>query len=92
MAGPTSEQRGAELIQDLRAMIAASYMAGDREMAAEKRHAAAAFRAAVNDAAEQAASLVERAPPPLDAAALAAALRALKEAPPLPSNPTPASP
>jgi hypothetical protein len=78
---PTSEQRGAQLVQELRAMIAASYLAGDREMTAEKRHATAAVRAAVQDALEQAAALVAQAQPPLDPVALAAAIRALKETP-----------
>ena len=72
MDGPTTEARAAELVRDLRAMIAAGYLAGDREMAAEKRHAAAALRAAVNDTLERAAVLVEQAPAPPDAAALAA--------------------
>lgn len=85
MEGPTTEGRAAELVRDLRAMIAAGYLAGDREMAAEKRHAAAAFRAAVNDALERAAVLVEKAPP--DPAALAAAVRALKEAAPVREEP-----
>ena len=89
MGGPTSEQRGAELVQDLRAMIAVSYVSGDREMAGEKRHAAAAFRVAVNDALERAAALIEQSPP--DSAALAAAVRGLKEAPPAPPAQPPAS-
>ncbi len=89
MDGPTTEARAAELVRDLRTMIAAGYLAGDREMAAEKRHAAAAFRAAVNDALERAAVLVQQAPS--DPAALAAAIRALKEAAP-PSEPPPSEP
>ena len=82
MEGPTIEARAAELLRDLRAMIAAGYLAGDREMAAEKRHAAGAIRAAVHDALERAAVLVEQAPAPPDLAALAAAVRALMEPPP----------
>ena len=81
MSEPTSEQRGADLVRDLRTMIAASHIAGDREMVSEKRHAASAFRDAVNDALERAAAVVEQAPSPPDLAALAAAVRALKEAP-----------
>lgn len=81
MDGPTTEGRAGDLVRDLRAMIAAGYLAGDREMTAEKRAAAAVIRAAVNDALERAALLVEKTPAPLEAAALAAALRALKEAP-----------
>jgi hypothetical protein len=81
MNGPTAEQRGADLVRDLRTMIAAGYVAGDREMASEKRHAAAAFRDALNDSLERAAALVEQAPAPPDAAALAGAIRSLKETP-----------
>ncbi len=88
MDGPTTDGRAAELVRDLRAMIAAGYLAGDREMAAEKRHAAAAFRTAVNDALERAAVFVEQVPTPLDPAALAAAVRALKEAAPVREEPT----
>jgi hypothetical protein len=79
MDGPTTESRAAELVRDLAVMIAASCLAGDREMAAEKRHAAAVLRAALNDALEKAAVAVEQSPTPPDAAALAAAVRALKE-------------
>jgi hypothetical protein len=82
MDGPTTESRAADLVRDLAVMIAASYLAGDREMAAEKRHAAAVFRSALNDALEKAAVAVEQAPTPLDAVALAAAVRALKETAP----------
>ena len=78
MGGPTSESRGADLVSELRGMIAASYLAGDRDLTAEKRHAAAAFRAATNDALERAAALVEQTPE------AAAAIRALKEAAPAP--------
>ncbi len=82
MEGPTIEGRAADLVRDLRAMIAAGYLAGDREMAAERRHAAAAVRAAVHGALERAAVLIEQAPTPPDAAALAVAVRALKDQPP----------
>jgi len=82
MNGPTCDQRATDLIRDLRTMIAASHIAGDREMGSERRHAAAAFRDAVNDALERAAALVERAPAPADAAALTGAIRSLKEPPP----------
>ena len=80
MDGPTTEGLAAELVRDLRSMIAAGYLAGDREMAAERRHASAVLRTAVNDALERAAALVEQAPAPPDLAALAAAVRALKSA------------
>ena len=79
MAEATSEGRGATLIQDLRGLIAASYIAGDKELTAEKRHATAVIRTAVNEALEKAAALVEASPTPLDAAVLAAAIRGLKE-------------
>lgn len=79
MAEATSDAWGAALVQDLRGMIAASYLAGDKEMAAEKRHAAAALGTAVNETLENAAALVEKSPTPLDPAVLAAAIRALKE-------------
>ena len=82
MDGATTEARAAELVRDLRAMIAAGYLAGDREMAAEKRHAAAVLRAAVNDALERVAVLVEQAPAPSDLTTLAAAVRGLKEGSP----------
>ncbi|HVS34362.1 MAG TPA: hypothetical protein VMS17_02205 [Gemmataceae bacterium] len=72
------EARAAELVRDLRTMIAAGYLAGDREMTAEKRHAAALLRAVVNDALERAAVLVEKTPSPAAAAVLAAAVRDLK--------------
>jgi hypothetical protein len=79
VAEATAEAWGAALIQDLRGMIAASYLAGDKELAAEKRHAAAALRTAVNETLENAAALVEKSPTPLDPAAVAAAIRALKQ-------------
>jgi hypothetical protein len=79
VAEATSEGRGATLIQDLRGLIAASYIAGDKELTAEKRHATATIRTAVNETLEKAAALVEASPTPLDAAVLAAAIRGLKE-------------
>ena len=81
MAEETSESRAAALVMELRGMIAASYLAGDKELAAEKRHASGAFRTATNDALERAAALVDKFPSPPDAAALGAAIRDLKEKP-----------
>ena len=79
MAEATSESRAAALVQELRSMIAASYIAGDKAMTAETRHAGAAFRALAHETLEKAAEFVEKSPAPLDAAVLAAAIRALKE-------------
>ena len=84
MADETSEGRGAVLVQELRGMIAASYIAGDKELAAERRHIAGAIRSAVNEALERAAALAATSPSHVDAAALAAAIRDLKETPAAP--------
>jgi hypothetical protein len=79
VADATSEGRGAALVLDLRGLIAASYIAGDKELTAEKRHASTVIRTAVNEILERAAALVEASPTPLDPTVLAAAIRALKE-------------